>query len=165
MTRDVNRKRLPLSTIIWACLRYGWPVLLLLAVLWFPFDWLSEVWPMFGVPFRQVFRNAHDHFIGHTVFFFIVGALILSVMPALSRRLHWYIPGLVLAALVQETVQASFRGELPTFTDFNAFQGDALGGIGAWVLSFVLLWLSAGWKRRAAAQSLAEGRSAESQRD
>src|SRR5690348_10564237 len=59
-------------------LRVGWPVLAILAVLWFPFDWLAEVWPAFGVPFRHVFRDAHDHFVGHTTFFLIVGALILA---------------------------------------------------------------------------------------
>jgi hypothetical protein len=122
----------------WAmlCLRYGWPILVVLGILWFPFDWLSEVWPAFGVPFRQIFHNARDHFVGHTIFFFIVGMLLLGVVPLL-RKLRWYLPGLVLAALVQETIQAFFRGQLPTFTDFNAFRGDALGGISAWLLWFL----------------------------
>src|SRR5215470_11246974 len=86
-------------------LRFGWPVLILLAILWFPFDWLSTVWPSFGDAFRQVFRNAHDHFIGHSVFFLIVGILILAYLPVLRRKMHWYLAGLVLAALMQETVQ------------------------------------------------------------
>lgn len=120
-------------------------LLALLAILWFPFDWLASVWPAFGVPFRQVFRNAHDHFIGHTVFFFLVGFLMLALVPALRRKPQWYFPGLVLAALVQETVQALFRGQAPTFTDFNAFKGDALGGICAFGL-----WLLTGLLRRAA---------------
>jgi hypothetical protein len=118
-------------------LRYGWPVLLVLGILWFPFDWLSGVWPAFGIPFREVFRSAHDHFIGHTIFFFLVSIIMLSMVPIL-RRLYWYVPALVTAALMQETIQAIFRRELPTFTDFNAFKGDALGGLSAWVLWFVL---------------------------
>lgn len=126
-------------------LRYGWPVLALLAFLWFPFDWLSEVWPAFGVPFRLVFRNAHDHFVGHTIFFLVIGLMLLSVVPGLRRRPQWYFPGLVLAALVQETIQALFRGQLPTFTDFNAFKGDALGGTSAFVLSLALLMLQRAW--------------------
>ena len=128
-------------------LRYGWPVLVILAVLWFPFDWLSEFWPTFGVPFRLVFHNAHDHFIGHTTFFLIVGMLILAYLPALRRQPLWYACGLVLAALVQETIQALFRGEVPTFTDFNAFKGDALGGIGAFVIWFIILRLQAYQKK------------------
>ncbi len=85
-------------------LRYGWPVALFLGILWFPFDWLSTVWPAFGVPFRYVFRSAQDHFIGHTVFFLIVGVLVLAYVPALRRRPLWYLAGLVLAALAQETI-------------------------------------------------------------
>jgi hypothetical protein len=122
-------------------LRYGWPALALLAFLWFPFDWLSEIWPAFGVPFRMVFHNAHDHFVGHTVFFLIVGLLLLSLVPALRRKPQWYFPGLVLAALMQETIQALARGQPPAFTDVNAFKGDALGGTVAFALSLALLLL------------------------
>jgi hypothetical protein len=148
MTKHVEWRRVALL-----CLRYGWPILVLLAILWFPFDWLSEVWPAFGVPFRQVFHNARDHFVGHTIFFFIVGMLLLGVVPLL-RKLRWYIPSLVLAALVQETIQAIFRGQLPTFTDFNAFRGDALGGISAWVLWFLFHLLRIYWTKRSSGESL-----------
>jgi hypothetical protein len=120
-------------------LRYAWPVLLLLAILWFPFDWLSTVWPTYGDLFRQVFRNSHDHFVGHTIFFLIVGFLILAYLSALRYKLHWYLVGLVLTALMQETIQALFAGSVPTFTDFNAFKGDALGGISAFVLWRIIL--------------------------
>lgn len=120
-------------------LRYTWPVLVLLGILWFPFDWLAEQWPAFGVPFRRVFRDAHDHFIGHTIFFFVIGALLLTYWPTLRHKPHWYFPGLVLAALVQETIQAIFRQQVPTFTDFNAFKGDALGGTAVFLASAVLL--------------------------
>jgi hypothetical protein len=109
-------------------------VALLFALLWFPFDWLSTVWPAFGIPFRQVFRNARDHFVGHSVFFFSVGFLTLALIPALRRKPQWYFPGLVVAALIQETIQALFRRQVPTFTDVNAFKGDALGGVSAFAL-------------------------------
>lgn len=152
MIKDANHQR-PLRRVTLLGLRYGWIVLLLLGILWFPFDWLSEVWPAFGVPFREVFHNAHDHFVGHTVFFFIIGMLILNIIPALRRQLHWYVLGLIMAALVQETIQAFFRGQFPTFTDFNAFRGDALGGMGAWLLWFVLGLLYSAGKRRSAAKT------------
>ncbi|WP_220199989.1 hypothetical protein [Ktedonospora formicarum] len=147
MSKDANPQHTFLRIILLG-LRFGWPVLILLGVLWFPFDWLSEVWPAFGVPFHEVFHNAHDHFVGHTIFFFIIGTLTLSLIPQLRRHLHWYVAGLILAALVQETIQAFFRGELPTFTDFNAFKGDALGGICARGLWFVLELLHSFWKRK-----------------
>ena len=120
-------------------LRYGWPVLVLLAILWFPFDWLSTVWPSFGAAFRQVFRSDHDHFVGHTIFFLIVGALILAYVPQLRHKLHWYLIGLVLAALMQETIQALFGSRMLSFTDANAFKGDALGGISAFILWRIIL--------------------------
>jgi hypothetical protein len=123
----------PSSTLI-RLARVGWPVALLLGILWFPFDWLATVWPAFGVPFRQVFRNAHDHFVGHTVFFLLVGMFILALARGLRTKPWWYALGLVLAALVQETIQAIFRRQLPTFTDVNAFKGDALGGASAFAL-------------------------------
>lgn len=129
-------------------LRYGWPVLVLLAILWFPFDWLATVWPAFGVPFREVFHNAHDHFVGHTIFFFLVGFLVLAMIPALRRKPQWYFPGLVLVALMQETIQALFRGELPTFTDFNAFKGDALGGVCAFALWLLVSLIQRGRRQQ-----------------
>jgi hypothetical protein len=117
-------------------LRYTWPILVLLGILWFPFDWLSTVWPLFGVPFRMVFRNAHDHFLGHALFFGLTGILVLAYSPRVRLKPQWYIPGLILAMLAQETIQAFFRGTIPTFTDFNAFSGDALGGMSAFFLWF-----------------------------
>jgi hypothetical protein len=132
-----------------ALLRYGWPIIVL-AILWFPFDWLSTVWPAFGVPFRMVFHNAHDHFIGHTVFFFIVGFLALAYLPRLRRAPHWYLLGLVVAALVQEAIQAFFRGQVPTFTDTNAFKGDALGGISAFLVWGIIVIGSARLAARSA---------------
>lgn len=128
--------------------RYGWPVVVLLAILWFPFDWLATVWPAFGVPFRAVFHNAHDHFVGHTVFFFLVGFLVLAILPAWRRRPWFYFPGLVLAALVQETIQAIFRGQVPVYDDWNAFRGDALGGASAFVLWLLVTLLQFALRRR-----------------
>ncbi len=133
--------------------RYGWPALVALGILWFPFDWLSTVWPAFGVPFRMVFHSAHDHFIGHTIFFLIVGALILAYLPPLRRQPLWYVLGLVLAALIQEAVQALFRGQAPTFTDYNAFSGDALGGVSAFMLWSVFSLLQMARTRRMAART------------
>jgi len=129
-------------------LYYGWPIIALLGILWFPFDWLSTVWPPFGDLFRQVFRNDHDHFVGHTIFFLIVGGLILLYVPVLLSKLHWYLAGLIVAALIQETIQAIFGGRALAFTDINAFKGDALGGISAFVLWRVIVWLRQHWRDR-----------------
>jgi hypothetical protein len=124
----------------------------LLALLWFPFDWLATVWPAFGFPFRQVFRNSHDHFVGHSVFFFAVGFLTLAVFPPLRRKPQWYFPGLVAAALIQETIQSLFRRHIPTFTDFNAFRGDALGGVSAFAF-WALVRLAQGIIKRSGSRN------------
>ena len=119
-----------------ALLRVGWPVLALLGILWFPFDWLSEVWPAFGVPFRMVFRDAHDHFVGHAIFFLIVGLLLLAYVPAL-RRPYWYFPALVVAALARRRSRPSLRRDTHLHR-FNAFTGDAIGGLLAFALWFTI---------------------------
>jgi hypothetical protein len=65
------------------------------------------------------------------------------MIPIMRKKPQWYFPGLVAAALIQETIQAYFRGQTPTFTDFNAFKGDALGGVCAFGL-----WLFVGLVQR-----------------
>jgi hypothetical protein len=113
-------------------------VAIALGLLWFPFDWLSEVCPWFGVPFRMVFRDARAHLIGHSIFFFLVGWVVLFRLPAVRQKPLLYLAGLVAGALIQESIQALFRSQIPTFTDFNAFQGDAIGGITAFVMFAVV---------------------------
>jgi hypothetical protein len=73
--------------------------------------------------------------------------IVLAYLPRLRRLPVAYLLGLVAATVVQETIQAIFRGEVPTYTDFNAFKGDALGG----TLAFVV-WAAIGavWYVRAA---------------
>jgi hypothetical protein len=133
------QRELLARAVTWRRVRRTWPALLLILILWFPFDWLSTVWPAFGVPFRKVFQDAHDHFVGHLVFFLVTGFLILYYAPAVRRKPLWYAGGLVLAMLGQETIQAFARGELPTFNDWNAFRGDAFGGVGAFLLWQLIL--------------------------
>ncbi len=114
------------------------PIYLVLAILWFPFDWLSSVNQLFGKYFRMFFSTAHDHFIGHTILFLLSGFFLLSYLPTLRTKPQMYLVALVLMALIQESIQAFFRHQLPTFTDFNAFRGDGLGGLIAFVLSLIL---------------------------
>ena len=66
--------------------------------------------------------------------FLIIGFLFLAYVPALRGKLHWYLAGLILAALIQETIQAIFGGRALAFNDVNAFTGDAIGGISAFII-------------------------------
>jgi len=113
------------------------PIAAALAFLWFPFDWLSEVCPVFGAPFRILFHDERSHFIGHAIFFFVIGLIVLFRMPILQRKPILYLVGLILASLIQETIQAMFKHQLPRFDDFNAFKGDALGGVAAFTLGLL----------------------------
>jgi hypothetical protein len=114
------------------------PVAAALAFLWFPFDWLSEIWPAFGVAFRILFRDSQGHFIGHTVFFFLIGSFALNRLRILQRKPIVYIVCVISAALIQEAIQAVFRHEFPRFNDFNAFKGDALGSAVAFMVNVLL---------------------------
>ncbi len=114
-----------------------WPIFIALGILWFPFDWLSHISPVFGKYFHMLFKNAHDHFVGHAILFLTAGLLMLRYLPLLRQRPFWYFLALIIAALIQETIQAIFRGHLPTFNDFNAFKGDAFGGLSAFALCLV----------------------------
>jgi hypothetical protein len=147
MRRAEPTRATPRQTVL-RLARWLWPVALVLVILWFPFDWLATVWPAFGAVFYVFFRDEHDHFIGHTVFYLLVGLIVLGYLPVLRRKPHWYALGLVLVALVQETIQAIFRGELPTFNDFNAFRGDALGGLAAFTIAWLFTLIVAYWPRR-----------------
>lgn len=90
-----------------------WPLAVGVAVVLFPFDWLSEAWPSFGVVFDRVFVTARDHAIGHTTLFFLLGMLALLSLARL--RLHpWVYMGLVVPiALGQEALQSVFKQEAP----------------------------------------------------
>lgn len=122
---------------------YIWAPAAILLFLWFPFDWLSEVCPVFGVPFRMVFKNAHTHFVGHSVFFFLCGAAILGLRCELVKKPILYFAAAVCVALIQETIQAFFRHTMPDFTDYNAFRGDALGTTCAYVAALLITAVNA----------------------
>jgi len=125
------------------------PMTVALAFLWFPFDWLSTIWPAFGVPFRIIFHDEQNHFIGHLTLFFVFGFFVYARLTILQRKPILYFFGLIVAALIQESIQAVFRHELPRFDDFNAFKGDATGGIAAF-------WLCLGFKRLRRRKALQE---------
>jgi hypothetical protein len=114
------------------------PIAAALVFLWFPFDWLSEVWPAFGVPFRILFHDQRSHLVGHAIFFFLIGLFVLFRLPSLQRKPLLYACGVILAAVVQETIQAMFRQQMPRFDDFNAFKGDVFGAMSAFALSSLL---------------------------
>ncbi len=52
-TAQTKERRIPAAWPL-ALLRWGWPIVVLLGILWFPFDWLSVAWP---ARFRRLARD------------------------------------------------------------------------------------------------------------
>ncbi len=114
---------------------YLWPVLVVLVVTLFPFEWLSGIWPAFGGIFDPVFATTRAHLIGHTTLFFLVGLLILLSVPLLQRRPLHYFGLILLVTLGQEALQALFKLHLPTAWDGLDLLLDLTGS----ALAFLLL--------------------------
>src|SRR6266852_9544464 len=94
-----------------------WPLAIGLVLVLFPFDWLSNVWPVYGQVFDQVFVSAREHHIGHSTLFLIVGLLILLSFPTLRARPLLYFGLMISAAFAQEAVQNLFKLHLPGQAD------------------------------------------------
>ncbi len=124
-----------------------WPLALGLAVVLFPFDWLADVWPLFGQAFDVVFVTARDHAIGHTTMFFLLGVLILLSLPLLRLRPLWYGGGIVLVAFCQEALQDLSRQRSPNLWEGRDMLFDLLGAL----LAFGVIWLWRVVSRRLAA--------------
>ncbi len=114
-----------------------WSLALGLAVVLFPFDWLSEAWPAFGAVFDRVFVTARDHAIGHTTLFFLLGMLALLSLTRLRLHPVIYTGLLVPIALGQEALQSIFKQEAPRLGDGRDLLFDLLG----WSLALGVVWL------------------------
>lgn len=114
-----------------------WPLALGLGVVLFPFDWLADVWPLFGRAFDVVFVTARDHAIGHTTMFFLLGLLILLSLPLLRLRPLWYSGGMLFVAFCQEALQDLFRQRPPNIWEGRDMLFDLLGAMTA----FCVIWL------------------------
>lgn len=114
-----------------------WPLAVGLAVVMFPFDWLSEAWPAFGVVFDKVFVTARDHAIGHTTLFFLLGMLALLSLARLKLHPLIYQGLLAPIALGQEALQSIFKQEAPRIGDGRDLFFDLLG----WSLALGLIWI------------------------
>jgi hypothetical protein len=108
----------------------------------FPFDWLSEVWPAFGLLFDRIFVSAREHALGHTAVFLIAGLLVLWSLPRLRHSPVLFIIVLMVGAVGEECLQGLSRWRLPESADARDLGFDALGC----VLAYLLVWIW--WKLR-----------------
>jgi VanZ family protein len=137
---DLPEKRIPSAkrSLLKKALVRLWPFLIALAIVLFPFDWLTEVWPAYKQVFDRVFVTARDHAIGHSALFFLLGLFALVVSTALRIRPLLYLGMMLLVALGQEALQSIFKQELPNIYDGRDILFDLLGAVIA--LGVVWMW-------------------------
>lgn len=125
-------------------LRFLWFVLLAAALVLFPFEWLSSIWPVSALVFDRVFATALAHEIGHATIFLLASLFVLCSVPRLRRNPLFSSVILVLGALAEELLQALSlnRWQPSSIIDERAFCFDTLGFVLAYLL--VGLW----WRLR-----------------
>lgn len=116
---------------------YFWLALLAAVLVLFPFDWLSDVWPVYALVFDRVFATVLAHEIGHATLFLLAGLLVHCAIPRLRRHALLYTLIMILGSLGEESFQALSRWRMPNFGDGRDLGFDALG----FVLAYLLAWL------------------------
>jgi hypothetical protein len=116
-------------------LRRLWPLLVLLALAFFPFGWLGEVWPIFGRLLGVAFSGVVVHAIAHSLIFCLVGLALLAIFPSLRQR-PWSFLAIILAAgMVQEAVQLIYKQRPIEFDELRDLVTDLIGALAALALS------------------------------
>lgn len=106
--------------------------LAMLAVVLFPFGWLTLHWPAFATFMGVLFTGWLSHAIGHTILFVGLGLALLVALPGLRRR-PWLYAGLILiAALGQEGFQLLYKGRGVNLNDLNDLVIDMVAAAIAW---------------------------------
>ncbi len=63
------------------------PIACVLGLALFPFGWLGQIYPRFGLYFWNLFESDFAHAIGHSLIFFMLGfLLLLTFRPLRTRR-------------------------------------------------------------------------------
>jgi cytochrome c biogenesis protein CcdA len=140
---DLPEKQIPSAkrSLLKKALVRLWPFLIALAIVLFPFDWLTEVWPAYRQVFDRVFVTARDHAIGHSTLFFLLGLFALVVSPALRKHPLLYLGLMLLVMLGQEALQSIFKQELPNIFDGRDILFDLLGVIVAFAVMWTWQWV------------------------
>jgi hypothetical protein len=116
------------------------PLLMLLALILFPFGWLGEQWPAFGHGLDYVFSTDDRHAVGHAALFCLLGMAVLGLQPRLRTRPWRYLGMLLLVGVGQELFQMLYKRRLLLYDDGRDLLTD-LAGI---VIAFAVVWC---WRR------------------
>lgn len=119
-------------------LKYFGPIIIILALVLFPFGWLGEQIPAFGLFLGWLFATAREHAIGHSLLFLLLGLALLLSFPTLAKRPWRYAGLMLLVAIFQECFQLLYKARPIVFDDMRDIATDLIGA--ALALGLVLLW-------------------------
>lgn len=121
-----------------------WPLLVLLGLILFPFGWLGDLWPRFGLKLGRVFPDAQAHAVGHASLFFLLGTALLLVAPRLRSQPWRYLGLLLLVGIGQELFQLAYKQRRLVYDDFRDLVTDLCGGL----VALALVMLIQRWRTR-----------------
>ena len=124
-------------------LRYLLPVLVVMVLVLFPFDWLGNVWPAYAQIFDVVFATPLSHMIGHATLFFIASLIVLLTFPILRYRPILYFTIMLLGAVGEEALQDLFKLQMPSIWDGRDLLLDFVGFTIGFIVVRLAIWIRA----------------------
>ena len=103
--------------------RYA-PLTLLLALILFPFGWLTVLSPQADAIGNIFFPDETAHAIGHSLIFSALGVALLVGFPALRRRPVRYLALVLAVAVGQELFQLAYKGRGVVLNDLTDIATD-----------------------------------------
>jgi hypothetical protein len=136
ISREETSEDLPMKWSIAHSTQSGWanegtarrllPLLAVLVLVLFPFEWLGVLYPSVGRLLDGVFSSELLHMAGHATLFAGLGLLVLRIFPTLCAR-PWRYFGLLLTGVGQECFQLLFKQRPLVFDDGRDLVVDAIG--------------------------------------
>lgn len=109
-----------------------WPLALLLGLSLFPFGWLGERWPRFGIWLGETFRGAWGHGIAHFGIFFVIGLTLLWTFPRLRSHLGLFLLVGLALGVAQEGIQLVYKQRPLVWDELRDLVVDQLGMVAAY---------------------------------
>jgi hypothetical protein len=104
-----------------------WPLLALTLIILFPFGWLGEVVPSFGLFTGWLFGTVEAHAAGHITQFVLLGLALLLIFPVLRQKPWLYVGILLAVAVGQECFQLVYKQRPIVFDDLRDLVTDMVG--------------------------------------
>lgn len=103
-------------------------ILALLSVALFPYGWLANHSPLFGLLVDLLLRTELAHTVGHFTLFALLGTTLLLVFPRLRQQPHLFLALILLCGMAQETLQLlTFKHHFVTWAEVYDLVIDVMG--------------------------------------